>query len=106
MTTNSASISAASGGATDGTLLFVGELQWWTTDADLEAALSEFGKVKEIKFYEEKASGKSKGYCQVLIYFTIRNNNTTFIATATTNTTPNTITGCGPDCGFRFLFSQ
>lgn len=51
-----------------GTKLFVGELHWWTTDADLESALSEYGKVKDIKFSEEKASGKSKGYCQVEFY--------------------------------------
>jgi cleavage and polyadenylation specificity factor subunit 6/7 len=48
-----------------GLMLFVGELQWWTTDAELEAALSEYGRVKNLKFFEEKASGKSKGYCQV-----------------------------------------
>ena len=27
-----------------------------------------YGKVKDIKFSEEKASGKSKGYCQVEFY--------------------------------------
>eukprot|EP00249_Psilotum_nudum_P013531 c24381_g1_i1 orf=55-2307(+) len=48
-----------------GTMLFVGELQWWTTDAELEAALSEYGRIKNVKFFEERASGKSKGYCQV-----------------------------------------
>ncbi|MCO5586629.1 hypothetical protein L7F22_040570 [Adiantum nelumboides] len=46
-------------------MLFVGDLQWWTTDAELEAALSEYGRVKNLKFYEERVSGKSKGYCQV-----------------------------------------
>lgn len=50
---------------TGGTMLFVGELHWWTTDAELEAVLLEFGRVKNLKFFEEKASGKSKGYCQV-----------------------------------------
>ena len=58
-------VGSAAGGVTDGTMLFVGELHWWTNDAELEVALSEFGRVKEIKFFEEKASGKSKGYCQV-----------------------------------------
>ncbi|KAK9117397.1 hypothetical protein Sjap_016344 [Stephania japonica] len=47
------------------TMLFVGELHWWTTDAELESALSQYGRVKEIKFYDERASGKSKGYCHV-----------------------------------------
>lgn len=53
------------GGAT---MLFVGDLHWWTTDAELEAALSEYGRVKNLKFYEERVSGKSKGYCQVEFY--------------------------------------
>jgi len=46
----------------------VGNLHWWTTDAELETALSEYGKVKDMKFFEEKASGKSKGFCQVEFY--------------------------------------
>ncbi|KAJ8773501.1 hypothetical protein K2173_005747 [Erythroxylum novogranatense] len=50
------------------TMLFVGELHWWTTDAELESVLSHYGKVKEIKFFDERASGKSKGYCQVEFY--------------------------------------
>lgn len=47
------------------TMLFVGELHWWTTDTELESVLTQYGKVKEIKFFDERASGKSKGYCQV-----------------------------------------
>ncbi|GAB4840484.1 hypothetical protein Ancab_021253 [Ancistrocladus abbreviatus] len=47
------------------TTLFVGELHWWTTDAEVESVLSQYGRVKEIKFFDERASGKSKGYCQV-----------------------------------------
>ncbi|CAI9093316.1 OLC1v1028789C1 [Oldenlandia corymbosa var. corymbosa] len=47
------------------TMVFVGELHWWTTDAELESVLMQYGRVKEIKFYDERASGKSKGYCQV-----------------------------------------
>ncbi|KAK1406066.1 hypothetical protein QVD17_42263 [Tagetes erecta] len=50
------------------TTLFVGELHWWTTDAELENVLSHYGRVKEIKFFDERASGKSKGYCQVDFY--------------------------------------
>ena len=42
--------------------LFVGELHWWTTDAEVESVLSKYGRVKEFKFYDEKRSGKSKGY--------------------------------------------
>ncbi|KAK4750605.1 hypothetical protein SAY87_004087 [Trapa incisa] len=51
------------GGGTN--MLFVGDLHWWTTDAELEAELCKYGHVKEVKFFDEKASGKSKGYCQV-----------------------------------------
>ncbi|KAK1291429.1 hypothetical protein QJS10_CPB17g00410 [Acorus calamus] len=53
------------GGGGGGTTLFVGDLHWWTTDADLENELCKYGQVKEVKFFDEKASGKSKGYCQV-----------------------------------------
>ncbi|KAL7171626.1 hypothetical protein ACSBR2_036314 [Camellia fascicularis] len=51
-----------------GTMIFVGELHWWTTDAEIESVLSQYGRVKEIKFFDERASGKSKGYCQVEFY--------------------------------------
>ena len=50
------------------TTLYVGELHWWTTDAELESVASQYGRVKEIKFFDERASGKSKGYCQVDFY--------------------------------------
>ncbi|CAN1152119.1 Cleavage and polyadenylation specificity factor subunit 6 [Linum perenne] len=50
------------------TMLFVGELHWWTTDAEIESVCSQYGRVKEIKFFDERASGKSKGYCQVEFY--------------------------------------
>ncbi|XP_019245676.1 PREDICTED: cleavage and polyadenylation specificity factor subunit 6-like isoform X2 [Nicotiana attenuata] len=56
--------SSGGGGGGGGTVLFVGDLHWWTTDAELEAELSKYGTVKEVKFFDEKASGKSKGYCQ------------------------------------------
>ncbi|CAH2069820.1 unnamed protein product [Thlaspi arvense] len=56
------------GGGGGGAFLFVGDLHWWTTDAELEAELCKYGTVKEVKFFDEKASGKSKGYCQVEFY--------------------------------------
>ncbi|KAK4779433.1 hypothetical protein SAY86_006961 [Trapa natans] len=56
---------AANGDGGGTTMLFVGDLHWWTTDAELEAELCKYGQVKEVKFFDEKASGKSKGYCQV-----------------------------------------
>ncbi|KAK9673743.1 hypothetical protein RND81_12G186100 [Saponaria officinalis] len=62
-------VTPSSGGAGNGgTILFVGDLHWWTTDAELEAELVKYGPVKEVKFFDEKASGKSKGYCQVEFY--------------------------------------
>ncbi|XP_058787982.1 uncharacterized protein LOC131662262 [Vicia villosa] len=56
------------GGGGGSTVLFVGDLHWWTTDAELEAELCKYGQVKEVRFFDEKASGKSKGYCQVEFY--------------------------------------
>ncbi|KAK1297065.1 hypothetical protein QJS10_CPB15g01057 [Acorus calamus] len=56
---------AHGGGGGGGMTLFVGELHWWTTDADLERELCKYGQVKEVKFFDERVSGKSKGYCQV-----------------------------------------
>ncbi|XP_024527906.1 heterogeneous nuclear ribonucleoprotein A3-like [Selaginella moellendorffii] len=58
----SSSAASQDGGRTS---IVISELQWWTTDAELEGALAEFGKIKGIKFFEERASGKSKGLCQV-----------------------------------------
>ncbi|XP_022941468.1 uncharacterized protein LOC111446757 [Cucurbita moschata] len=58
----------AGGGGGGGTILFVGDLHWWTTDAELEVELCKYGPLKEVKFFDEKASGKSKGYCQVEFY--------------------------------------
>ncbi|KAK9814803.1 hypothetical protein WJX72_011694 [[Myrmecia] bisecta] len=48
-----------------GTSLYVGNLQWWTTDAEIEALCSEFGLVSEVRFFEDKLTGKSKGYALV-----------------------------------------
>ncbi|KNA23856.1 hypothetical protein SOVF_020770 [Spinacia oleracea] len=56
------------GGGGGGNVLFVGDLHWWTTDAELETELVRYGDVKEVKFFDEKASGKSKGYCQAEFY--------------------------------------
>ncbi|CAN8252933.1 unnamed protein product [Cochlearia groenlandica] len=56
------------GGGGGGTFLFVGDLHWWTTDGELESELCKYGMVKEVKFFDEKATGKSKGYCQVEFY--------------------------------------
>ncbi|EYU30596.1 hypothetical protein ABFS82_11G064100 [Erythranthe guttata] len=57
-----------SGGENGNPMIYVGELHWWTTDAEVESVLIQYGRVKEIKFFDERASGKSKGYCQVEFY--------------------------------------
>lgn len=65
---NENSTRPVTGSVENGSTIYVGELHWWTTDAELESILSQYGRVKEIKFYDERASGKSKGYCQVEFY--------------------------------------
>ena len=54
-----------SNGAGASSVVFVGNLQWWTTDAELEAACAEFGPVSAVQFTEDKSSGRSKGYARV-----------------------------------------
>uniref|UniRef100_M4CF97 RRM domain-containing protein n=1 Tax=Brassica campestris TaxID=3711 RepID=M4CF97_BRACM len=56
------------GGGGGVTTLFIGDLHWWTTDAELEAELCKYGTVKEVRFFDEKANGKSRGYCQAEFY--------------------------------------
>ena len=38
--------------------LFVGEVHWWTTDAEVESVLSKYGRVKEFKFFDGKRSAR------------------------------------------------
>lgn len=45
--------------------VFVSNLQWWTTDAELESLCSEFGTVTGIKFIEDRSCGKSRGMAVV-----------------------------------------
>ncbi|XP_015166433.1 uncharacterized protein [Solanum tuberosum] len=52
------------GDGSGGTILFVGNLHWWTTDAQVELELSRYGAVEDVKFFDEIASGKSNGYCR------------------------------------------
>lgn len=49
-----------SGGA-----LYVAGLAWWTTDADVEAACSRFGRIRSLRFMEERSNCKSKGVALV-----------------------------------------
>ena len=45
--------------------VYIGVLDWWTTDADLETECKRFGRVTEIKFFEDNVNGKSKGAAKV-----------------------------------------
>ncbi|KAL5007389.1 hypothetical protein ScPMuIL_016195 [Solemya velum] len=49
--------------------LYVGNMTWWTTDQDLTDAITSLGvsDLVEIKFYENRANGQSKGYAVVVI---------------------------------------
>lgn len=42
--------------------LFVGNLSWGMTDADLQAAFAEFGEIEEAIIITDRMSGRSKGF--------------------------------------------
>ncbi|XP_051217747.1 uncharacterized protein [Lolium perenne] len=46
------------------TALYIGDLPWWTTDAELEAALAPHGELRGLHFFADKPSGKSRGHCR------------------------------------------
>ncbi|EKX54625.1 hypothetical protein GUITHDRAFT_63549, partial [Guillardia theta CCMP2712] len=43
----------------------VNKLNWWTSDAELETFFAECGKIRKIRFEEDKACGKSKGIAHI-----------------------------------------
>nr|XP_020455096.1 cleavage and polyadenylation specificity factor subunit 6 [Monopterus albus] len=49
--------------------LYIGNLTWWTTDEDLTEAILSIGitDVLEIKFFENRANGQSKGFALVCV---------------------------------------
>ncbi|CAE1160286.1 CPSF6_7 [Acanthosepion pharaonis] len=49
--------------------LYVGNLTWWTTDQDLTDIIASVGvpDLLEIKFYENRANGQSKGFAVVAV---------------------------------------
>ncbi|KAL4422550.1 hypothetical protein ABPG75_008747 [Micractinium tetrahymenae] len=48
-------------GAPEGSAVFVSNLQWWTTDAELEQLCAAYGRVLSIRFIDDKSCGKSRG---------------------------------------------
>lgn len=42
--------------------LFIGNIEWGVTDADLEKLFSEYGAVEEAVIIKDKFSGRSKGF--------------------------------------------
>ena len=49
-------------GPAGSTGVYIGGLQWWTTDAELDALCRAYGELSGLRFFEDKANGKSKGY--------------------------------------------
>ncbi|CAF3338815.1 unnamed protein product [Rotaria sp. Silwood2] len=49
--------------------LYVGQLTWWTTDADLADAIHDVGinDLLEVKFHENRVNGQSKGFAVVTV---------------------------------------
>lgn len=47
--------------------LYVGNLTWWTTDQDITEAIKDVGvhDFLEVKFFENRSNGQSKGFCVV-----------------------------------------
>eukprot|EP01025_Chloroclados_australasicus_P016711 TRINITY_DN18497_c0_g1_i3.p1 TRINITY_DN18497_c0_g1~~TRINITY_DN18497_c0_g1_i3.p1 ORF type:complete len:380 (-),score=80.51 TRINITY_DN18497_c0_g1_i3:306-1277(-) len=65
ITTGPGSQSGGPGLPSQGASVYVANLSWWTTDEEIERICTEYGKVLEVTFFEEKANGKSKGVAQV-----------------------------------------
>lgn len=49
--------------------LYVGNLTWWTTDQDITDAVVGTGvsDFQEVKFFENRANGQSKGFCVITL---------------------------------------
>lgn len=49
--------------------LYIGNLTWWTTDQDIADAIVSVGvgDFQEVKFFENRANGQSKGFCVITL---------------------------------------
>lgn len=49
--------------------LYIGNLTWWTTDQDISDAITSVGvsDFQEVKFFENRANGQSKGFCVITL---------------------------------------
>ncbi|RWS17638.1 cleavage and polyadenylation specificity factor subunit 6-like protein [Dinothrombium tinctorium] len=71
--TNDHSLSVNLGDSGQGSLkkigIYVGNLTWWTTDQDIIDAINAIGisDILEVKFFENRANGQSKGFCVVTL---------------------------------------
>ncbi|XP_013141102.1 PREDICTED: cleavage and polyadenylation specificity factor subunit CG7185, partial [Papilio polytes] len=47
--------------------LYVGNLTWWATDQDIANAIADVGvnDFQDVKFFENRANGQSKGFCVI-----------------------------------------
>lgn len=59
--------SGESGSSSRRISIYVGNLTWWTSDADVIEAIQSIGitDVSDVKFFENRANGQSKGFCVV-----------------------------------------
>ncbi|KAK9808480.1 hypothetical protein WJX73_010385 [Symbiochloris irregularis] len=64
-TTEKAPGSGKPAAATGPASLYLGNLQWWTSDAELEALCAEYGTLSSLKIFEDRKNGKSQGYALV-----------------------------------------
>lgn len=52
-------------GSKSGSAVYIANLQWWTTDADVERFCAGYGQVSAVQFLAERSNGKSKGVALV-----------------------------------------
>ncbi|PRP78732.1 RNA recognition motif-containing protein [Planoprotostelium fungivorum] len=48
--------------------ILLGNLAWWTTDQEIEDLFTIYGKIRQIRFFEDPVNGKGKGYVLLEYY--------------------------------------